>query len=486
MSTRALGACVLDLTAFSSEERDGPHPGAGSRAAKEGHLARAAGVREGHRAQTPRVEPARSLPLSRRPDAVARHHAGQEPLALPGGVPGGRERDRLGDAGRGRELPPCGGAFARRRSLFRRCFFASDEVGGGGAQDDDAQARAGDRAQRRRRGADEAGGRLLPRDAQGEPGGPLLSRRARIEERRDGGALPDRICEPDARVPSSREEPQAWGRAARRVAADRDLARERARALQRVDRDPHRGRGGAGDRDVRPEDHGGSARGDAAASVFSRSASGGFQRGGPRREPRDPPVRGADRRVDVLVRGHPERDVELRRGGLHRRSPERVSAPRHRDGEDRLRPRRGGRPSGGEAERGAERDGDRHLPGAVSQGHGRQRVRAQGAACGQVAGRGGAARAVDGQGPAAGGGGAGGRGGDRAGRVRVDAGADDQYPRHRFYRSRRRSRRSPSPRPRPSSRPNRHRSRPRRRNRRRRRASRSRPRRAPGGRPILL
>ena len=31
-------------------------------------------------------------------------------------------------------------------------------------------------------------------------------------------------------------------------------------------------------------------------------------------------MRGADRRADVLVRGLPQRDGELRRGGLHRGS----------------------------------------------------------------------------------------------------------------------------------------------------------------------
>lgn len=80
----------------------------------------------------------------------------------------------------------------------------------------------------------------------------------------------------------------------------------------------------------------------AAAPVLAGSAPGHLQRAGATREPGDHPLRGAARRADVLVRGLPPRDVELRGRGFHRRSPERVSELRSRDGEDRLRPGRGG------------------------------------------------------------------------------------------------------------------------------------------------
>ena len=125
----------------------------------------------------------------------------------------------------------------------------------GGDAIDDGETGPGAGAERGRRGALEAGGRLLPRDDQGEPGGALLSPRARAAERGDGRAFPDRLCQPDARVPAAAEEPQDRRRVARGIAATRHLARERPRALQRIDRDPDRRRSGPGDRDVRSQDH---------------------------------------------------------------------------------------------------------------------------------------------------------------------------------------------------------------------------------------
>ena len=54
---------------------------------------------------------------------ISSDHAGEEPLALPGGLPGRWHGDRLGDAGRRDLVPACGGAAAERCSAFSRCLF---------------------------------------------------------------------------------------------------------------------------------------------------------------------------------------------------------------------------------------------------------------------------------------------------------------------------------------------------------------------------
>ena len=103
----------------------------------------------------------------------------------------------------------------------------------------------------------------------------------------------------------------------------------------------------------------------------------------PGRAPRAPgghPLRVADRRPDLLVRGLPKRHRRLRHQRLHRRPPRELRRLRHPPGADRLRPGPGRRRGGGEA-RGRAGEGRRRvLPGAVSQGDGRQRLRALGPA----------------------------------------------------------------------------------------------------------
>ena len=120
----------------------------------------------------------------------------------------------------------------------------------------------------------------------------------------------------------------------------------------------------------------------------------------PARLPRvagDHPVRGADRRPDLLVLRLSQRLGDLRRQRLHPGAPRGDEGVRHRAGAARLRPRRGGRPRRARALQAAGRRGDHHLPGGVSPLDGRQRVRAQGEAAGPVAGRGPARRGVHGR-----------------------------------------------------------------------------------------
>ena len=91
-------------------------------------------------------------------------------------------------------------------------------------------------------------------------------------------------------------------------------------------------------------------------------------------------------------------------------------APRHRAGAHRLRPGRRRRDGGGEAGRAADRRGHRLLPGPVSPRDGRQRVRLEGDAGGEVARGGDPQGGVDGPGR-----GAGGRAGRGARRRRAPA-----------------------------------------------------------------
>ena len=189
-----------------------------------------------------------------------------------------------------------------------------------------------------------------------------------------------------------------------RVAAARHPARERARALQRFAGDPGLRRGGRRGGDVRAEDHAESARRDAAHLYLP-----GAHRGVWNEEAlvASKEIILCEALIDALTfwcAGYPQRDGQLRRERLHRRSQGGLREARHGAGLHRLRPRRGR-----ETERRQKlaeelmADGHRVLPGAVSEGHGRQRIRAEGAASGEglgvllnkarVAGQGRAARA---------------------------------------------------------------------------------------------
>ena len=74
----------------------------------------------GGRAEKGRSRPGGPLPVPRRPRAQLGREPGQEPLALPGGLRGGRVDDRLGDALEGSELPPRSRAAACRPGRQRR------------------------------------------------------------------------------------------------------------------------------------------------------------------------------------------------------------------------------------------------------------------------------------------------------------------------------------------------------------------------------
>ena len=142
------------------------------------------------------------------------------------------------------------------------------------------------------------------------------------------------------------EEPRKRARRCGAAAAARHPPRVGARALQRL----------GGDSGLRPRRR----RGRRCTGARSRRTCARERRCtcicrartkacGTKRRSRlegDHPVRGADRRADVLVRGLPQRDRELRRERLHRRPPRGAPEVRHEESLHRLRPRRGRRESG--------------------------------------------------------------------------------------------------------------------------------------------
>ena len=163
----------------------------------------------------------------------------------------------------------------------------------------------------------------------------------------------------------------------------RHPARDGPRALRGLAGHPDLRRAGAGRRDLRPQDHAEPAQRDADHLYLPGPHRGVFNVAALALSEE---VILCEALIDALTfwcAGFRQRDGELRRRGLHRRPPGGLPATRRRARAHRLRPRRGRRPGGGEARREADGRGDRVLPGAVSAGDGRERVRAQGAAGGE-------------------------------------------------------------------------------------------------------
>lgn len=94
-----------------------PRRGAGANQARGGSRGPGAGGWGG--AAPARGESRGPVPVSRRPGAESRGDAGEESLALPGRVPGGRQCDRLGDAHGACEFSPRSGAAARAVRRWR-------------------------------------------------------------------------------------------------------------------------------------------------------------------------------------------------------------------------------------------------------------------------------------------------------------------------------------------------------------------------------
>src|SRR5271165_4670687 len=85
----------------------GADRGERDRAVEAGNLGATVGGGARSKTETPRRGPDRAVPLPRRSRAVAGDNSRQEPVELSGSMPPRRNRHRLGDAGRGCQLPPC-------------------------------------------------------------------------------------------------------------------------------------------------------------------------------------------------------------------------------------------------------------------------------------------------------------------------------------------------------------------------------------------
>src|SRR5882672_4005098 len=94
--------------------------GRGDRAVEGGSGGRAPGRSARRGVRETWCGSARVLSVPRRQDALARRDAFEESVALPGRVSARWHGDRLGDEGRRRVVPTCGGAAAERLSTDRR------------------------------------------------------------------------------------------------------------------------------------------------------------------------------------------------------------------------------------------------------------------------------------------------------------------------------------------------------------------------------
>ena len=159
-------------------------------------------------------------------------------------------------------------------SLFS-CRKAADASAA--EESDEAEASGARRAERGRRGAAARGGGVLPPDAEGEPGGARVSRKARDPKRgSDRAVFSSALRTARSGIGLPAQEPARRRRAPGAARARRDFSRERARAPERLDRDPDLRRVGARDEHVRAENHPAPPEGHAASSVLARGRIAAF------------------------------------------------------------------------------------------------------------------------------------------------------------------------------------------------------------------
>jgi hypothetical protein len=260
------GGARTRLTAFSRRRRGGADSRGRNRAAEARHPAGETGRSARREAPPARRRPARPLPVSRGQDAVVGDRSGEEPLALPRRVPGGRERDRLGDACRRRELPPRGGEATWGISLLRRCFSLAP-----GFSPTLAEARTARDFRGRRRRAPRLGGVALRDDARDEPGGAGVSGRPKDWQRRGSPRVSPRFFQPHARLPDARGRVFPGPRGARPAAGSRRFPHERPRAPGRLGGVSALRRRRSCGESVREKDRRAAPRWDAGARVFAQA-----------------------------------------------------------------------------------------------------------------------------------------------------------------------------------------------------------------------
>ena len=155
------------------------------------------------------------------------------------------------------------------------------------------------------------------------PGGAGVSGEARPDASGDDRALPAGLRQPDAGLPAAgRRTARRARRCAGRLQRLGDAARVGARALQRLAGVPGlRSLDGEVVGDLRAQDHGEAAEGTPLHLYLPGPHRGVWNEEALSKLEGNHPVRVADRRADVLVRGVPQRDGQLRRERLHRRPP---------------------------------------------------------------------------------------------------------------------------------------------------------------------
>ncbi|MBK9373717.1 MAG: hypothetical protein IPN03_08280 [Holophagales bacterium] len=184
----------------------------------------------------------------------------------------------------------------------------------------------------------------------------------------------------------------------------RDLPCFRPRAFRRLSGHPRLRRGRQRRRDLRPPHRRPREERRTEAPLPPRSPSRRLQRRGAEGPEGSHPLRGPHRRPHLLVRRLPQRHGELRRRGLHDRSPGPLPARSRRACPHRLRPRRSRRQSRRGPRQEARRLRHRHLARPLPERDGRQRLRPQGDAAGEVSRPSPPQRRVEGRRRAAGGG----------------------------------------------------------------------------------
>ena len=228
-----------------------------------------------------------------------------------------------------------------------------------------------------RRAAAGAGGGLLPRDAEAEPGGAGVPGGPRAAVVGDDRPLPARAS-PTGRWGCGclEQNRKAGGEIRGRLAAARGAARERARAPERVGGDSDLRRGRQRRRDVRAEDHARDCGRERRCTCTCPARTAASSTG--KRLRASKTIILCEALIDALTFWcHGFRNVTSVYGiEVFTRAPGRLQALREHAGADRFRSRRGRRPWRGEGGGDAHDGGHLLLPGAIPSGHGRERVRA--------------------------------------------------------------------------------------------------------------
>ena len=143
------------------------------------------------------------MPVPQRHQAEPQHRPGEKCLELQGRLRRRRRRDRVGEAGRRRQLQPRAGVAETRLSSVRHYERnpAAENLHG-------AQTAATVSDERGRSKTAGCCGRLLSRNTEADAGSAAVSPQARPAIGGDAGALPVGLFQPLAELPSAGQEPR--------------------------------------------------------------------------------------------------------------------------------------------------------------------------------------------------------------------------------------------------------------------------------------